>query len=66
MQRCLAVATQMTVVAVLAIPTQTHVFAEAPQLAPSGPVLSSAQLPSSGPPAAGSYITAREPEGMKP
>jgi tetratricopeptide (TPR) repeat protein len=57
MQRCFALAAEVTVVAMLAVPTSAlllaeNVFAEAPQLAPSGPVLSSAQLPSSGPTAA--------------
>jgi tetratricopeptide (TPR) repeat protein len=48
MQRCLALATQMTVVAMLASSTGSLVRAEGPQLAPPGPTLSSAQ-PSSHP-----------------
>ena len=52
MQRCFALAAQMTVVAMLAVPTHTRVFAETPQLAPSAPTLSSAQLPVSAPTAA--------------
>jgi tetratricopeptide (TPR) repeat protein len=44
MQRCLALATQMTVVAMLASPTRSFVRAEPPQPAPPGPTLTSAQL----------------------
>jgi tetratricopeptide (TPR) repeat protein len=52
MQRCFALATQITVVAIFAISTPARVFAEGPQLAHSNPEFSSAQLPAPRPAAA--------------
>ncbi|MFZ0275051.1 MAG: tetratricopeptide repeat protein [Acidobacteriaceae bacterium] len=57
MQRCFAIATQLTVVALFAAPAGTLVCAENPQLASSSPTLSIPQLPPSGQPAASVDLT---------